>query len=141
MRSQSNSASSLWKNPGNGLSPGVRYDREMRARTPQGHEIPSRPPLVVSEGESVAVGDRDTTWPAFVFVVSSWGEGWVPSRNLSADSGEAFVKVDYDTTELALVAGQEVSVLERDDESGWWWCRADDDSVGWVPVNALIAID
>ena len=112
----------------------------MRARAPQGHQVPSRPPLVLSEGESVTVGDRDTTWPAFVFVVSSHGEGWVPSRNLSSDSGAAVVDIAYDTTELALAAGQDVSVLERDDESGWWWCRADDGSVGWVPVDALVTI-
>ncbi len=112
----------------------------MRARAPQGHEVPDRPPLILSEGESVTVGERNTTWPSFVFVVASHGEGWVPSRHLSADSGAAVVEVGYDTTELALVAGQEVSVLERDDESGWWWCLAHDGSVGWVPVNALVAM-
>ena len=57
---------------------------------------------MLSEGESVTVGDRDTTWPAFVFVVSSHGEGWVPSRNLSDDSGATLVTIGYDTTELAL---------------------------------------
>ncbi len=118
----------------------ARYDRQMRAQAPRGHEVPDRPPLILSKGESVTVGDRDTTWPAFVFVVSSHGEGWIPSRNLSADSGTAVVEVGYDTTELALAAGEEVSVLERDDVSGWWWCRTEGGSVGWVPVEALVPI-
>jgi hypothetical protein len=112
----------------------------MRARAPQGHQVPSRPPLVLEKGESVTVGDRHTAWPAFVFVVSPHGEGWVPLRHLTADSGLAVVVERYDTTELALTADQEVLVLDRDDESGWWWCRTDDGSVGWVPMDALVAI-
>jgi len=112
----------------------------MRARAPRGHHVPERPPLTLAEGEPVIVGARDTTWPAFVFVVSSRGEGWVPARCLTADSGSAVVVEGYDTTELALDPGQEVVVVRRDDESGWWWCRADDGSVGWVPIDALVAV-
>ena len=112
----------------------------MRACASQGHKVPSRPPFILSVGDPVTVGERNPTWPAFVFVVSSHGEGWVPSRNLTADSGATVVKCHYDTTELALVAGQCVSVLERDDVSGWWWCRADDGSIGWVPVDALVTV-
>jgi hypothetical protein len=112
----------------------------MRAHAPHGHEIPNRPPLVLSGGETVIVGERHAIWPAFVYVVSPSGEGWVPSRYLSAGTGEATVEVAYDTTELALAAGQEVSVLECDDESGWWWCRADDGSVGWVPADGLVVL-
>ena len=117
------------------------YAREMHAHAPKGHQVPNRPPFILSKGDPVTVGERNTNWPAFVFVVSSRGEGWVPSRHLSADSGTSVAQVDYDTTELALAAGQEVLVLERDDESGWWWCRADDGSLGWVPVNALVTRD
>ena len=96
---------------------------------------------MLSKGESVSAGRRDTTWPAFVFVVSSGGEGWIPARNLAADSGTTVVTVGYNTKELPLVAGQEISVLERDDESGWWWCQADDGSEGWVSVDALVVTD
>jgi hypothetical protein len=95
---------------------------------------------VLEKGERVTVGDRDTTWPAFVFVVSPHGEGWVPARHLTADSGAAIVVEAYDTTELALGPDQEVLVLARDAASGWWWCRTDDGSVGWVPAKALITI-
>ncbi|MDJ0924319.1 MAG: SH3 domain-containing protein [Acidimicrobiia bacterium] len=47
----------------------------------------------------------------------------------------------YDTTELPVVAGQEVAVLERDDESGWWWCRTvtGDAVEGWVPAAVFDA--
>ena len=96
---------------------------------------------MLREGETVAVGRHDTTWPAFVLVVAPHGEGWVPARHLSADSGGATVTAAYDTTELALLAGQTVTVLDRDDESGWWWCRTDDGATGWVPMDSLIPQD
>ena len=86
------------------------------------------------------VGDRDTEWPEFVFVTAPQGTGWVPARHLSSDYGAAVVEVAYDTTELPLAAGQEVTVLERDDASEWWWCRNEEGSEGWVPSRSLIAI-
>lgn len=98
-------------------------------------------PLILTAGEAVTVGRRDTTWPAFVFVATSHGEGWVPARHLSADLGPAVVMTPYDTTELVLTAGQTVEVLDRDDESGWWWCAAEDGTAGWVPMDALVPED
>lgn len=108
-----------------------------RARAPQGHRAPGRPSLVVSPGDVVRVGERHDRWTAFVLVTCPGGEGWVPSRHLSATSGTALVVAGYDTTELALEPGEHVTVLRRDDESGWWWCRADDGAEGWVPAAAL----
>ena len=109
----------------------------MRARARISHDIPERPPIQLAPGEPVMVGDRDTDWPAFVFVTAAGGQGWVPARYLSADAGAAVVELGYDTTELAVATGQEVTVVERDDESGWWWCRTDNGSEGWVPVSVL----
>lgn len=110
--------------------------RRVRAR--EAHEIPDRAPLRVTPGERVRVGERDGTWPAFVYVTAAGGEGWVPSRHLRADdaggTGEAVVADAYDTTELPVAAGQEVDVLAEDLASGWLWCRDDDGREGWVPV-------
>ena len=109
----------------------------MRARAPSGHEVPAREPIRLDTGDEVTVGGRDTRWPAFVFVTGPSGEGWVPSRHLSAEAGTAVVITPYDTTELELATGEEVDILERDDTSGWWWCRRIDGAEGWVPVAAL----
>ncbi|MDJ0952366.1 MAG: SH3 domain-containing protein [Acidimicrobiia bacterium] len=103
----------------------------------EAHEIPDRAPLQIAPGEVVSVGDRDTTWPAFVFVTAARGAGWVPARHLSADSGPAMVHTPYDTTELPVGAGDTVTVLSRDDESGWWWCRDQSGREGWVPLRNL----
>jgi len=104
------------------------------------HTVSERPPIRVAAGDVVEVGDRDTDWPAFVFVTAANGAGWVPSRYLSADAGRALVVTPYDTTELATEAGQVLELVERDDESGWHWCRAADGREGWVPTRTLAAM-
>lgn len=109
----------------------------MRVRASTRHQTPERPPISVAPGDPVMVGDRDTDWPAFVFVTAPSGRGWVPARHLSADAGAAVVEHPYDTTELAVAQGQEVTVVERDDASGWWWCRTDDGAEGWVPISVF----
>jgi hypothetical protein len=112
----------------------------MRATAPDGHTPPNRPPVQIHPGESVSVGERDTDWPAFVFITTDDGQGWVPARHLSTASGSATVLASYDTTELALEPGADVHVVRRDDESGWWWCQRSDGTEGWVPTQSLLVI-
>ena len=85
------------------------------------------------------VGDPSTDWPEYVFVTAAHGTGWVPARHLSSGHGPAVVEAAYDTTELPVAAGEEVTVFERDEAGGWWWCRNDDGSEGWVPVRVFSA--
>lgn len=107
----------------------------MRAIT--AHEIPERAPIRIEPGDVVEVGQRDTTWPAFVFVTTPSGEGWVPARHLDVGDSDGVVVDGYDTTELATSVGEVLSVLERDDESGWLWCRNQDGREGWVPASTV----
>ncbi len=111
----------------------------MFARAISGHEVPDGPATHFSVGERVSVGRRSPDWPAFVFVTSALGEGWVPSRHLSVEQGAATVEAPYDTTELRVAAGQTVEVLGRDDASGWWWCRSEAGDEGWVPRSVMAA--
>jgi hypothetical protein len=109
-----------------------------RVRAIQRHEPSERPPIQIVPGEDVTVGERDTDWPAFVFVTTADGAGWVPARYLSAaEPGAATVVTAYDTTELATEVGEVVDVVVRDDEGGWLWCRSASGREGWVPVRAL----
>jgi uncharacterized protein YraI len=104
----------------------------------EGHEIPDRPPVSLAVGEVVTVDQRrDSGWPAFVFVSAADGSGWMPSRYLSSDAGRAVVKTPYDTTELATRPREILEVLDRDDESGWIWCRSTDGREGWVPSRSV----
>ena len=115
------------------------YGESVKVTAAQSHEIPQRPVLVLSAGDAVTVGESSVEWPAFVFVIAADGEGWVPERYLSADRPEAVALVGYDTSELSVEAGQALTVIDRDDESGWWWCRSESGSEGWVPVDVLEA--
>ncbi len=115
----------------------IWHNRLVEYVATEAHEIPNRAPLQIEPGEVVSVGERDTTWPAFVFVTAAGGSGWVPARHLSAGSGPATVLTTYDTTELPVEAGDTVTVLRRDDESGWLWCRAESGREGWVPLRIL----
>ena len=103
----------------------------------EAHVIPERPPLSLASGDVVTVGRRDSDGPAFVFVTTARGSGWVPSRYLSADAGRAVVETPYNTTELATRSGEILEVVVRDDESGWLWCRSTDEREGWVPSRTL----
>lgn len=111
----------------------------MRARSTAPHELPQRAPIRLAAGEPVMVGDRDTEWPEFLFVTCAHGSGWVPARHLSSHQGAAVVETAYDTTELAVAADEELTVIDRDDVSGWWWCRSDEGSEGWVPARSFKA--
>jgi hypothetical protein len=106
-------------------------------RAVRGHEIPERAPLRVTAGQRVNAEKRDSPWPAFVFVIADNGEGWVPSRHLDAGSGPATVIAPYDTTELATTAGQVLTVVTQDVQSGWIWVRAADGQEGWVPDETV----
>lgn len=108
-----------------------------RVRATRSHSVPERPPFTLRPGDIVEVAARDDEWPAFVFVETADGSGWVPLRFLVEDGGQTVATVGYDTTELATEEGQELEVLSRDDESGWLWCRGPSGAEGWVPVNTV----
>jgi len=101
------------------------------------HEIPERAPVQITPGDRVTVGERDTTWPAFVFVTTARGSGWVPARHLEVNGSEALVKIAYDTTELPASVGERLDVVHRDHDSGWLWCRNREGREGWVPDAAV----
>lgn len=109
----------------------------MRVRAQRSHVIPDRRSLFLVAGDEVEIGERSPEWPAFVFVTAEHGEGWVPERHFTSDRPRAVTVAKYDTVECAVDQGDVVTVIERDDESGWWWCRSDSGDVGWIPVEIL----
>jgi len=112
-------------------------DEMTTVRAVKAHEIPGRPPIQVAVGQSVQVGSQDTTWPAFVFVTTDDGSGWVPARHIDAGPGPAVMLVPYDTTELATAVGELLTVLVIDNPSGWTWVRNALGGEGWVPSDTI----
>jgi hypothetical protein len=106
-------------------------------RATSSHRVPDRPPIQVVSGQRVQTGRRDTEWPEFVFVTGGGGSGWVPGRFLDMSSDPAIVLADYDTTELATTAGEILTLVERDDQSGWAWLRNAAGEEGWVPLRTV----
>ena len=104
-------------------APARENDSMTRLRATAAHTIPQRPPIQVTPGQQVQAGQQDTDWPAFVFITTSDGAGWVPRRHLDTSSDPAVVTIAYDTTELATTAGEELTLINQDDPSGWAWVR------------------
>ena len=108
-----------------------------RLRAIIAHTIPQRPPIRLVPGQRVRAGQRDTEWPAFVFVTTNDGAGWVPARHLDTSADPAVVVTSYDTTELATTAGEELTLIKRDDPSGWLRVRNVAGLEGWVPSRTV----
>ena len=106
-------------------------------RAARAHDVPDRPPIRLAAGQPVHVGERDTTWPAFVFVTTGDGAGWVPARHIDTGSSPPVMFAPYDTTELPTSAGDVLTVIARDDPSGWTWVRGHDGREGWVPNDTI----
>ncbi len=96
-----------------------------------------RRPLVLTAGDRVTVGDRDTEWTAYLWCLGSDGSGgWVPQDFLvMADDGTATVTADYSTVELAVKVGDVVAGYQS--AGNWTWCVDQHGRAGWVPNRAL----
>ena len=102
------------------------------------HRPSTTPPIQVRPGDRVQVHERDDEWPAFVKVTTpAGGSGWEPARHLSSAEGSATVITPYKTRELAGHPGEVLTVIERDDLSGWLWCRNAGGHEGWIPVRSI----
>ncbi|WP_425955639.1 SH3 domain-containing protein [Xylanimonas sp. McL0601] len=101
------------------------------------HVIPDRPPIEPRPGDRADVGEQSTDWPAFVLVTTASGSGWVPERYLDDERPTATVLHPYDTRELPASAGERLTVIEDDAESGWSWCANTAGRTGWVPHEVL----
>jgi len=112
-----------------------------RVRVVAEHRPPDRPALKVRAGDRVRLGDRDDTWPAFVWTTAADGVGgWVPERHFERSGEHAIARRDYDTTELSVDPGDLLTVLEADERSGWLWCGTDDGTCGWIPVAVVASL-
>jgi HAD superfamily hydrolase (TIGR01509 family) len=113
-----------------------------RVRVVRRHVPPDRPPIVVTPGDELTVGERDDQWPAFVLVTTSAGlQGWVPQRDLTRmgrrNEQKYTARIRYDTAELTVDPGAELTVVETDLGSGWLRCTDPTGCEGWVPVLCL----
>ena len=111
----------------------------VRVRTSLPADLHDDSPIRIRPGERVTLtGEAGADFPAFVQIATAdGGSGWVPSRYLSTDRPQATVLTGYDTTVLHVAAGDLLTLLADDHESGWAWCADDEGREGWVPYAIL----
>lgn len=99
------------------------------------HRPPERAPITIRPGDRLRTGERDTEWPAFVFVSTEQGGGWVPERLLETSGPSVTPLVEYCTKELAVEPGEPLTVVDADLGSGWVLCEDEGGEKGWVPAR------
>lgn len=114
---------------------GTRF-RVLRRLAPSTHA--TLPPLVLTPGTEVTVGERSTEWPAFVLVTTPSGAvGWVPERVVERVGDKWVAKEEYDTTTLDPAPGETLTGLEEDRDAGWILCERTPSDAGWFPKSYL----
>ena len=105
-----------------------------RATKPHDPEYPV--PLQVKRGAKLAFERRPTPWKGWIWCTSPEGRSaWVPESWVTIERDACIASRDYDSTELALQAGEEV--VSDIAESGWVWVRDSQGNRGWVPLDCL----
>jgi hypothetical protein len=91
-------------------------------------------------GDVLAVGHRNQQYPEFVWCASEDGHaGWVPEVRIQMTGpGEAIATSDYDASQLTVVKGELLDVVECTEH--WCRCRNAGGVEGWVPVTILTAV-
>jgi hypothetical protein len=93
-------------------------------------------PITVRAGDLVRVGGDDPEFPGWRWCTGPDGrEGWVPEPFLQHADGEAIMLRDYTAKELAVRAGDEVSLGEA--MHGWVWATDAVGHSGWIPQSCL----
>lgn len=103
-----------------------------RLRIKQDYRPQYPDPLRGTAGDRVSVGREDADFPGWKWCTAKDGrQGWVPVDLLSNDRTEAKLLEDYSARELAVRAGEVVTV--EDDRHAWLLVRNGKGERGWIP--------
>ncbi len=93
--------------------------------------------LSVNAGDMVGVGHRNQQFPEMRWCTPERGHsGWMAESYFEYTSDtEAIVKRDYDASQLTVLEGEELEVL--DEVGDWLLCRNASGIQGWVPRRIL----
>ncbi len=109
---------------------------EKRAKVIKAHKATFDYELSLEQGEYVAVGDKISETPGWVWVTNRDEIGvWIPESYIEFRGSYAKILKDYTSREFTVDEGSELSILET--ESGWAFCRQQDGHEGWVPLENL----
>lgn len=89
-------------------------------------------PLQLAVGDIVKTGNKDQTWPGWVWAVDTLGnDGYVPEEILEPQGdGQSRVITGFNPHVLKITRGDRLDSLHR--IHGWHWCRNESGEEGWV---------
>ncbi len=91
-------------------------------------------PLVVRQGDVLALGERGSEWPGWVWCTAASGKsGWVPAGFIERRGESGRMRRDYSARELDVRAGELLTLHEL--EAGWYWVATQAGETGWVPAR------
>lgn len=103
-----------------------------RATVIKAHQPGPGPALRLRAGDLVQLGDYDTEYPEWRWVVAPDSRGgWIHESLLTITADRTTAACDYDATELSAVGGETIEILRS--LGGWIECRSRKGEVGWIP--------
>jgi uncharacterized protein YgiM (DUF1202 family) len=93
-------------------------------------------PLKIRNGEELLLRRKETVWDGWLWCTTDEGKsGWIPESFVDTTGDLGTANRDYDATELTVMVGDELEILEE--ASSWVWCRDTTGTLGWVPLDNL----
>lgn len=91
-------------------------------------------------GDRLEIGRRDDEWKGWIWCTDNRGKSrWVPEVYLRIEGDSAIALCDYDSTELSVDLGDELTILKK--AADWAWCRKANGQKGWVPLENVKRMD
>ena len=108
----------------------------MRYRVTEDRSSEFPDPIVLTQGESVELGERSQSqeWPNWIWCKAGSKAGWVPEQIVEVQTGGVGLVLDYYTAhELTINQGD--IILSDKELNGWvfGYNEARPDELGWVP--------
>lgn len=96
-------------------------------------------PILVIKGAEVTIIRQDDDAPGWLWCEDQTGlDGWIPKRYLDITGDSAVLNQDYDAIEMTVEKGETLAIVKS--ESGWAWCKKENNEEGWVPEYCLSAV-
>ena len=100
------------------------------------HEASFPNPVRTSQGEVLAAEEKETVWEGWLLCTNQQGEEvWIPQSFVDRQGDMAIMRRDYDSIELTVTLGEELTGGEE--AAGWVWVTNQAGENGWVPLANL----
>ena len=111
-----------------------------KCRVIEKYESPYTDPLLITKGEILSIGEKESEWSGWIWCTNKDGESrWVPESYLEIHGNTCKAKQDYNATELNVKTGEVLIIKEE--EAEWFWVINQEGKSGWVPIKNVQIIN